>query len=260
MMPTSTADNLFDLDGVVALVTGSSRGLGLVIARGLGRAGATVVLNARHAADLEAAADRLRTDRIDCHAVAFDVTDSHQVADAVARIGERIGPIDVLVNNAGIQRRGPIEQLSDRQWSEVLDVNLTGAFYAARSVAAGMIQRRHGKIINICSLMSELARPTTAAYAAAKGGLKMLTRAMAVEWGPRGIQVNGLAPGYFVTPMTEALAGDPDFDAWLKARTPAGRWGRTEELVGPAVFLASAASSFVNGQVLYVDGGILASL
>jgi gluconate 5-dehydrogenase len=254
------SSDIFDLSGSVALVTGSSQGLGLVMARGLGRAGAKIVLNGRDKRKLEAAVERLSAEGVGCTGEAFDVTDSSAVARAVESIRERIGPMNVLVNNAGIHRRAPLEKLSDEQWQEVIDVNLTGAFRVARAVAADMIERRRGKIINVCSLMSEMARPTTGAYAAAKGGLKMLTRAMAVEWARHNIQVNGLAPGYFITPMTEALAADADFDRWLKARTPAGRWGNVDELVGPLVFLASEASSFVNGQVLYVDGGILAAL
>ena len=254
------AEDLFDLSGSLVLVTGSSQGLGLVIARGLGRAGAAVVLNGRDRPKLAVAAQRLAAEGVACHALAFDVSNSQQVADAVERIEEQVGPIDVLVNNAGIHRRGPLEQLTDQQWSDVLDVNLSGAFRVARAAVSGMISRKRGKIINVCSLMSELGRQTTGAYAAAKGGLKMLTRAMAVEWARHNIQVNGIGPGYFITPMTQALADDPEFDQWLKTRTPAGRWGNPLELVGPAVFLASRASSFVNGQVLYVDGGVLAAL
>jgi len=254
------SENIFDLTGKNALVTGSSQGLGLVIAGGLGRAGATVILNGRDEARLNRAVGRLSEEGLAVRGFAFDVSDSGQVAAAVRRMEGELGPIDVLVNNAGLHRRGPLEKLDDRAWREVLEVNLTGAFFVARALAAGMIARRRGKIINICSLMSELARRTTGSYAAAKGGLKMLTRAMAVEWARHNVQVNAIGPGYFRTPMTRPLADDPKFDAWLKARTPAGRWGLPEELIGPAVFLASEASSFVNGQVLYVDGGILAAL
>jgi len=252
--------DLFDLSGSVALVTGSSQGLGLVMAEGLARAGATVVLNGRKPAKLAEAVDSFSKAGLVCHGFAFDVTDSGQVDAGIRSIESRVGPVDILVNNAGVQRRGPLEGLSDRQWQEALDTNLTGAFKVARAAVAGMISRKRGKIINICSLMSELGRETTGAYAAAKGGLKMLTRAMTVEWARHNIQVNGIGPGYFITPMTKSLADDPDFDRWLKARTPAGRWGRTDELVGPVVFLASRASDFVNGQILYVDGGVLAAL
>jgi gluconate 5-dehydrogenase len=251
---------IFDLSGSVALVTGSSQGLGLAMARGLGRAGARIVLNGRDADKLAGAVEGLSGEGIECTGEAFDVTDSSAVAGAAEGIRQRLGPIDVLVNNAGIHRRAPLEKLSDEQWQAVIDVNLTGAFRVARAVVGDMIERKRGKIVNVCSLMGELARPTTGAYAAAKGGLKMLTRAMATEWGRHNVQVNGLAPGYFVTPMTQPLADNAEFDRWLKARTPAGRWGNVEELVGPAVFLASRASSFVNGQVLYVDGGVMAAL
>jgi len=253
-------DGLFDLSGLVALVTGSSQGLGFVMAGGLAGAGATVVLNGRDPDKLQTAVDLLRREAPACRGYAFDVADSEQVNRVVGSIEDEVGPIGILVNNAGIQRRAPLEELNDRQWQEAMDTNLTGAFKVARAVAAGMIRRREGKIINICSLMSELGRETTGAYAAAKGGLKMLTRAMAVEWAKYNIEVNGIGPGYFITPMTESLAKDAEFDRWLKARTPAGRWGRTEELIGPLVFLASKASDFVNGQVLYVDGGVLAAL
>jgi gluconate 5-dehydrogenase len=168
--------------------------------------------------------------------------------------------MDVLVNNAGMHRRRPLEQLSDDDWQVVIDLNLTGAFYVARAVAGRMIERKRGKIVNICSLMSEIGRETTGSYAAAKGGLKMLTRAMTVEWARHNIQVNAIGPGYFLTRLTEKLAADADFDGWLKKRTPAGRWGKPEELIGTAVYLAGAASNYVNGQVIYVDGGVLTSL
>ena len=251
---------LFDLTGSVALITGSSQGLGFEIARGLAKAGATVALNGRDSARLAKAAAKLEAEGAKVAGFAFDVTNSADINAAIANIQSQFGCIDVLVNNAGIQRRGALETLTDEAWQEVLEVNLTGAFKVARSVAIGMIKQTRGKIINICSLMSELGRESTGAYAAAKGGLKMLTRAMAVEWAGHNIQVNGLGPGYFITPMTQVLADTPAFDHWLKSRTPAGRWGKLGELVGPAVFLASRAANFVNGQVLYVDGGILATL
>jgi gluconate 5-dehydrogenase len=251
---------LFDLTGRVALVTGSSRGLGLVIARGLAEAGATVVLNGRDPQKVRQAAAALGAVGLRAHGSAFDVTDAAAIERELAAVERAVGPVGVLVNNAGIQRRGPLESLPESAWREVLDTNLTGAFLVAEGVARGMIARRSGKIINICSLMSEVGRPTTANYAAAKGGLRMLTRAMAVEWARHNVQANGIGPGYFLTEMTRPLAEDPQFDAWLRARTPAGRWGDPKELVGAAVFLASAASDFVNGQVLYVDGGLLAAI
>ncbi len=251
---------LFDLTGRVILVTGSSQGLGYTLARGLAQAGAIVILNGRSPARLDEAVAGLREAGLDAHGYAFDVTDGPAVASAIARIEREVGPIDVLVNNAGIQRRAPLEQFDTAVWREVLDTNLTAPFLVGQQVARGMIARGAGKIINICSLMSEVGRPTIAPYATAKGGLKMLTRAMATEWAQHNIQVNGIGPGYFKTEMNRALFEDEQFDAWITARTPARRWGEPEELIGPAVFLASEASSFVNGQIIYVDGGILASL
>lgn len=251
---------LFDLTGRVTLVTGSGGGLGLAIARGLGAAGATLCLNGRNEAKLAAAAGRLAGEGLAVHAFAFDVCDPDAIDAGVGRIEAAVGPVDVLVNNAGIMRRAKLEEFRPEDWRAVLETDLSAAMYVAQRVARGMIERGRGKIINICSLMSEVGRPTTGAYAAAKGGLKMLTRAMAVEWARHGVQVNGIGPGYFETEMTAPLVADQKFNAWITARTPAGRWGRPDELVGPAVFLASDASSFVNGQVLYVDGGVLAGL
>ena len=243
--------DLFDLTNRIALVTGSSQGLGLTLARGLGQAGARIVLNGRNQEKIAKAVAAVEADGLAVSGCAFDVTDA-------ASINRGVG--DILVNNAGIQRRGPLESLDEAAWREVIDTNLTGVFLVSRRVVRGMIERRRGKIVNICSLMSELGRDTTANYAAAKGGLKMLTRAMAVEWARHNIQANGIGPGYFLTEMTRKLADDPEFDAWIRGRTPAGRWGDPAELVGAAVFLASAASDFVNGQIIYVDGGILAAL
>jgi len=251
---------LFDLTGRVILVTGSSQGLGYTLARGLAQAGANVILNGRSPDRLDDAVTSLREASLDARGYAFDVTDGQAVASTIARIEREVGPIDVLVNNAGIQRRAPLEQFDTAVWREVLDTNLTAPFLVGQQVARGMIARGAGKIINICSLMSEVGRPTIAPYATAKGGLKMLTRAMATEWARHNIQVNGIGPGYFRTEMNRALFEDEQFDAWITARTPARRWGEPEELIGPAVFLASEASSFVNGQIIYVDGGILASL
>jgi len=254
------SSDLFDLTGRTALITGSSRGLGLVLARGLAQAGATVVLNGRNQAKLAEAVAALEADGLAASGCAFDVTDAASIDRGVGRIEAGVGPIDILVNNAGIQRRGPLESLDEADWREVMETNLTGPFLVSRRVVGGMIERERGKIINICSLMSELGRQTTGNYAASKGGLKMLTRAMAVEWARHNIQANGIGPGYFLTEMTRQLADDPQFNAWICGRTPAARWGHPTELVGAAVFLASAASDFVNGHVLYVDGGILAAL
>jgi gluconate 5-dehydrogenase len=251
---------LFDLTGRIALVTGSTRGLGLVLARGLARAGAMIVLNGRTPETLAAAAGSLRAEGARLASALFDVTNASQAAEAVRTIEAEVGPIDILVNNAGIQRRAPIVEMPEAAWREVLDANLTGVFLTTQQVAKGMIERRRGKVINICSLMSEVGRATIAPYTAAKGGLKMLTRTMAIEWARYNIQVNGIGPGYFATEMNRALTENAEFDRWLKARTPAGRWGDPEELVGAAIFLASAASSFITGQIIYVDGGVLASL
>jgi len=251
---------LFDLTGKTALVTGSSRGLGKVLARGLGRAGARIVLNSRHADALEKVKEELGAEGIAAHVRPFDVTDEAQVEEAVAGIEAQVAPIDILVNNAGINLRGKLEEFPAEHWRRLMDINLNGVFHVTRAVGRAMVKRGRGKIINICSLMSEGGRPTTAPYAASKGALKMLTKALAVEWGPHNIQVNGIGPGYFLTEMTRHMAEDPEWDGWVKASSPAGRWGEPEELVGPAVFLASEASSFVNGQIIYVDGGWLAAL
>ena len=252
--------DLFDLTNRIALVTGSSQGLGLTLARGLGQAGARIVLNGRNQEKLAKAVAAVEADGLAVSGCAFDVTDAASIDRGVGDIEDGVGPIDILVNNAGIQRRGTLESLDEAAWREVIDTNLTGVFLVSRRVVRGMIERQRGKIINICSLMSEIGRETTGNYAASKGGLKMLTRAMAVEWARHNIQANGIGPGYVLTEMTRQLADDPEFDAWIRRRTPAGRWGDPAELVGAAVFLASDASDFVNGQILYVDGGILAAL
>jgi gluconate 5-dehydrogenase len=241
---------VFDIGGRTALVTGSSRGIGNALARGLHEAGCSVVLHGRDAAAVERAAAALPGAR---H-VAFDVTDP----DAVARGVEEAGPVDILVNNAGIQHREPLLDLAEADWRRILDTNLTSAFLVARAVAPPMIERGRGKIVNVASLQAELARPGIAAYAASKGGLKMLTRGMCAEWGPAGVQANAIGPGYFETDLTRALVEDEGFSAWVRGRTPAGRWGRVEELVGTLLFLVSPAADYVCGQVLYVDGGMSA--
>lgn len=243
------------LAGRRALVTGSSQGIGLGLAGALAAAGAQVILNGRDAASLAAAAAGLRESGAAVVEVApFDVTDEAAVQTAAAALG----PVDILINNTGINRRGPLVDTSLADWNLVLQTNLTSAFLVARALAPGMIARGSGKIVNVCSLMSELARPTTAPYAAAKGGLKMLTRAMCAEWAKHNVQVNGIAPGYILTPLTAPLAADPKFDAWIKGRTPAGRWGSVADLTGACVFLASPAADFINGQILTVDGGLSA--
>jgi gluconate 5-dehydrogenase len=251
---------LFSLSGKRALVTGSSQGLGLAIARALGAAGAEVILNGRDPAKLELAATALRAEGLAVQTQAFDVTSEEQINHGVAAALGRLGPIHILVNNAGIQRRGPLIEMTLENWEAVLRMNLTSAFLVARAVAPQMIAAGSGKIINICSLMSELARPTIANYSASKGGLKMLTQSMAVEWAKHNVQSNGIGPGYMLTELTAPLSADPKFDSWIKGRTPAGRWGKPEELGGAAIFLASEASSFINGQIIYVDGGLLAAV
>ncbi|MBS3762796.1 MAG: SDR family oxidoreductase [Planctomycetes bacterium] len=253
-------DELFDLSGKVALLTGSGSGLGFVIARGLGRVGATVVLNGRTEGKLKSAVAALEKDGVGATYCVADITRGDQIDQMVGTIEDDISAVDILVNNAGLQRRAPLEEMSTEKWQEVIETNLTGAFLVARRVVPRMIERESGKIINMCSLMSEVGRPTVGNYSAAKGGLKMLTRQMALEWGPHNIQANGIGPGYFLTDMTRELHDDPEFNSWIVDRTPAGRWGKPEELVGTAVFLASPASSFVNGQIVYVDGGILSTL
>ena len=249
---------LFDLTGRVALVTGSSRGIGYTLARGLAQHGAHVVLNARRADVLETAVTSLRAEGLRVDGRLFDVTDQDAVDAAVAAIEAELGPIAILVNNAGIQQRAPLHEFPRDGWERIIETNLTSVYLVGSAVARRMIPRGRGRIINICSLTSELGRRTVAPYAASKGGVKMLTRGMCADWGVHGIRVNGLAPGYIVTEMNRALMDDPEFDAWVRRRTPVGRWGEPDELIGAAVFLASDASDFVNGQVLVVDGGFSA--
>jgi gluconate 5-dehydrogenase len=250
---------LFDLTGKRALVTGSSQGIGFSLAQGLAAAGAKVMLNGRDRTKLDAAVERLREQGLEVEGDAFDVTDPQAVEAAVGRI-EEAGPIDILVNNAGIQRRMPLEDFPIETWHELMRTNLDSVFYVGQAVARRMISRRRGKIINIASLMSEAARYSIAPYTASKGAVKNLTKGMCTDWARHNIQVNAIGPGYFETPLNKALVEDPKFNAWLEARTPAARWGQVEELQGACIFLASAASDFVNGQTLYVDGGVLATV
>ncbi|GAB3566478.1 SDR family oxidoreductase [Arthrobacter alkaliphilus] len=249
---------LFDLTGRVALVTGSSRGIGNALARGLAEAGAAVVLNGinqERLKDAEAAlAAGFGPGRI--HSCAFDVTSDTEAARGIAWVEENVGPLDILVNNAGIQHRVPMLDLDVKDWERVLTTDLTSAFLVGREAARRMIPRGRGKIINICSVQTDLARPTIAPYVAAKGGLRNLTRAMTAEWAASGLQINGIAPGYIHTEMTQNLVDDPDFNSWILGRTPAHRWGTVADLAGPAVWLASEASNFVNGQTIFVDGGM----
>ncbi|NOY57362.1 MAG: SDR family oxidoreductase [Calditrichaeota bacterium] len=248
---------LFDLTGKVALITGSGRGIGFVLAKGLGQAGAKIVLNDIDEDRLKQAVALLKREGVDAYGRIFDVRKEKMIQEQVRLVENEIGTIDILVNNAGIQIRAPLEQFKEESWRQILDINLTGAFLTSKTVVQGMIKRKSGKIINICSIQSELARPTIAPYAASKGGLKMLTRGMATDWGKYNIQVNGIAPGYFKTEMTKKLYEDEKFNAWLCSRTPANRWGEPEELIGAAIFLASRASDYVNGHIIYVDGGLL---
>ena len=251
---------LFDLSGRRALVTGSGQGIGLALARGLAAAGAAVVLNGRDRAKLDAAAEGLRAEGAEVATLPFDVTDHEAARAAVDRFEAEAGAIDVLVNNAGMQHRTPLEDFPADAFERLLQTNVASVFHVGQACARHMIGRGRGRIVNICSVQSALARPGIAPYTATKGAVANLTKGMATDWAPHGLQVNGLAPGYFETPLNQALVDDPDFTAWLAKRTPAGRWGRVEELVGACIFLASDAASFVNGTVLYVDGGITASL
>ncbi|MDM0026096.1 glucose 1-dehydrogenase [Variovorax saccharolyticus] len=250
----------FDLSGRTALITGSSAGIGFALARGLAGAGARVILNARNAGKLEAAAEVLRAEGLQVLTAPFDVTSGDAVAAAVARIEAEVGAIDILVNNAGMQRRAPLDQFAEADWHELMKTNVDSVFLVGQAVARHMIPRGRGKIVNICSVQSELGRPGIAPYTASKGAVKMLTKGMAIDWGQHGIQVNGLGPGYFKTELTEALVQNEEFTNWLVGRTPSRRWGDVEDLVGAAVFLASDASNFVNGHILYVDGGVTATL
>ena len=248
--------NMFDLTGKRALITGSSQGIGLALAKGLASAGAQLVLNGRDASRLEAAAREVPGAKM----LAFDATDHAAVRSAVDGFEGDVGPIDILVNNAGMQHRAPLEDFPPDAFARLLQTNIATVFNVGQAVARHMIGRGAGKIINIASVQTALARPGIAPYTATKGAVGNLTKGMATDWAKYGLQCNAIAPGYFDTPLNAALVADPAFTAWLEKRTPAGRWGKVEELVGACVFLASDASSFVNGHVLYVDGGITASL
>jgi gluconate 5-dehydrogenase len=250
---------LFDLGGAIALVTGSSQGIGLALADGLAAHGARIVINGRDAAKVASAAAGLAAKGYDVRGAAFDAT-SQQVADDIDRIEKEIGPIGILINNAGMQFRTPLEDFPADKWEELLKTNISSVFYTSQAVARHMIRRGAGKIINIGSVQSEMARPSIAPYTATKGAVKNLTRGMCADWAKHGLQINGIGPGYFRTPLNQALVDNPEFSSWLEKRTPAGRWGDVEELVGAAVFLSSKASSFVNGHMLYVDGGITTCL
>ena len=252
--------SLFDLSGRTALVTGSSRGLGRAIAEGMAKAGARLIVNGTDPARVETAVAEFRSDGHLAEGAAFDVTDEAAVVRAFEGLDAKSIAIDVLVNNAGIQMRKPLIEFTSAEWRKVIETNLTSAFIIGREAAKRMIPRKRGKIINIGSLGSELARPTVGPYTAAKGGIKTLTRSMAVEWAASGIQANAIGPGYMLTDMNQALVNNADFNNWLMSRIPAKRWGRPDELIGAAIFLASSASDYVNGQIIYVDGGMLAAM
>ena len=251
---------LFSLAGKRALVTGSSQGIGYALARGLGEAGAEIVLNGRDEAKLTSAKDQLAAEGITVTTLAFDVTDHDGVRAAVDAFEAETGPIDILINNAGMQHRTPLQDFPAEAFERLLQTNVASVFHVGQAVARHMIGRGAGKIINIASVQTALARPGIAPYTATKGAVGNLTKGMATDWAQYGLPCNAIAPGYFDTPLNAALVADPTFSAWLEKRTPAGRWGQVEELVGAAVFLSSPASSFVNGHTLYVDGGITASL
>ena len=254
--------SLFDLTGKVALVTGASHGLGMAMAKGIGKAGATVIINGNSSQEkIDKAVEIFKSEGIQAFGYRFDVTNEEEVQKAIARIENEVGPIDILVNNAGIIKRTPLVDMEVADFEQVIKVDLVSPFIVSKAVVKGMIQRKAGKIINICSMMSELGRNTVGAYAAAKGGLKMLTQNMCVEWAPHNIQINGIGPGYFATEQTKPIRVDGHpFNEFIVNRTPAGLWGDPDELQGAAVFLSAKASDFVNGQILYVDGGILATI
>lgn len=251
---------LFDLTGKLALITGSSQGIGFALAQGLAEHGAAVVINGRDPGKVDAAVKALIDKGHKAYASNFDVTDADGVKTSIDAIERDFGPIEILINNAGMQFRAPLEDFPQDKWQLLLETNISSVFYVGQAVARHMIARKRGKIINIASVQSELARPSIAPYTATKGAVRNLTRGMATDWAKYGLQVNAIAPGYFATPLNQALIDDPEFTNWLEKRTPAGRWGKVEELVGAAIYLSGDASSFVNGQVLHVDGGMTASV
>lgn len=251
---------LFDLSNKTALITGSSQGIGFALARGLAQAGASLVLNGRDVEKLKAAAETLETEGATVHQLPFDVVDHAAAQKAVDGFESQTGAIDILVNNAGMQFRTPLEEFPEEMFSKLMATNVNSVFNVGQAVARHMIKRGQGKIVNIASVQTALARPGIAPYTATKGAVANLTKGMATDWAQHGLQCNAVAPGYFDTPLNAALVGDPEFSAWLEKRTPAGRWGKVEELVGACIFLSSAASQFVNGQTIFVDGGITASI
>ncbi|WP_211665510.1 SDR family oxidoreductase [Leucothrix arctica] len=256
----NTKTNIFDLSGKRALITGSSQGIGFMLAKGLSEAGAEVILNGRNAEKLQQAANELSALGIETHQMPFDVTDHTAAAEAVNAFEASTGSIDILINNAGMQHRGPLEEFGAADFERLMQTNVNSVFNVGQAVAKHMIPRGEGKIVNIASVQTALARPGIAPYTASKGAVANLTKGMTTDWAKHGLQINALAPGYFDTPLNAALVNDPEFSDWLCKRTPTGRWGQLEELVGACVFLSSSASSFVNGQTIYVDGGITACI
>lgn len=252
---------LFDLKGKTALITGGTHGLGMSIAMGLGKAGARLVINGHTPSKMEEALQTYRDAGLDASGYLFDVSNEKEVIESIAKIEKEVAPIDILVNNAGIIKRIPLEEMSVEDFTQVVNIDLVAPFIMAKHVVKGMMDRGHGKIINMCSMMSELGRNTVGAYAAAKGGLKMLTQNMATEWAKHNIQINGIGPGYFATSQTAPIRVDGHpFNDFIINRTPAAKWGDPDDLQGAAIFLSSNASNFVNGHILYVDGGILATI
>lgn len=251
---------LFDIEGKIALITGSGRGLGLSYAKGYLKAGAIVILNDIVQEELDATVKQLQEEGYKAYGYAFDVSDEAAVNEAIEKMEQEVGPIDIVINNAGIHRRAPLEEMTAANWRKVIDVNLTSAFLVGQAVAKHMIKRGKGKIINITSLNAELARTNIANYSSAKGGLKMLTKSMATEWGKYGLTCNAIGPGYIQTALTQPLVDDPQFDGWVKSEVPLGRWGVPEDIVGTAIFLGSPASDYINGFTIYVDGGWQACL
>ena len=254
------AKRLFNVEGKVAIITGSTGGLGTVFAKGLAENGCKVILNSRSKEKVRAQVQEFAEMGFSVYGYAFDVTKSDEINRAIQQIENEIGTVDILVNNAGVNLRAPLHDFDDADWDKVIGINLTGVYKVSKAIAKSMIQKKSGKIINIGSMQSELGRPTIAPYAASKGGVKMLTKGMATDWAKYNIQVNGIGPGYFKTELTKPLYENPEFDAWLTGRTPSNRWGNTGELLGALLFLSSDASSYVNGQMLYVDGGMLATV
>lgn len=253
-------NKIFNLEGKRAFITGGAQGIGQIIAQGLGAYGAEIIINDINQQKAEQGAVLLKDKGIIAHAFGFDITDADVLQDKIAEIEQNVGTIDILINNAGIQIRHPFVDFPEKDWDRIIDVNQKAVFLVSQAVARNMIKRQAGKIINICSMQSELGRDTITPYAASKGAVRMLTRGMCVELARHNIQVNGIAPGYFATEMNKALVENQDFSQWLCKRTPAGRWGDPEELIGAAVFLSSAASNYVNGHIIFVDGGMLAAV